>query len=578
MKVSPYAGEPAKASMLVNVPRLVTAYYSELPDPSVPAQRVAFGTSGHRGSSFDNSFNEWHILAISQAICLHRKQHQIDGPLFLGMDTHALSVPALASAIEVLAANRVEVMIAEGDEYTPTPAISHAILTYNRGRKTGLADGIVITPSHNPPHHGGFKYNPPNGGPAEGDVTDWIQAKANEFLEAGLQGVKRIHLEKALRSSTTHRHDYLNPYIADLENVLDMDAIRGARLRIGVDPLGGAGVHYWGRIAERFGLNLAVVNEAIDPTFRFMTVDWDGQIRMDPSSVYAMRRLIGMKDRFDLSFACDTDHDRHGVVTKSEGLLPPNHYLTVAIFYLFQYRPKWHQEAAVGKTVVSSQMIDRVAAKLSRTLYEVPVGFKWFVDGLLDGSLGFAGEESAGASFARLDGIVWTTDKDGIVPALLAAEITARMGRDPGEIYRELTREFGDPFYDRVEAPATPEQKELLKKLSPLQVKLRELAGEKIQSVLTAAPGNGALIGGLKVVAESGWFAARPSGTENVFKVYAESFQGADHLRRILEEAETIVSDALPQVPERNKGRASSDTHQRAVSEAKEEWRNQGDI
>jgi phosphoglucomutase len=465
------------------------------------------------------------------------------------MDTHALSVPALASALEVLAANGVDVRLAEGDEYTPTPAISHAILTYNRGRKTGLADGIVITPSHNPPHDGGFKYNPPNGGPAEGVVTDCIQAKANEFLESGLQGVKRISFEKALRAPTTHRHDFLNTYIADLANVLDMEAIRGSKLRIGVDPLGGAGVHYWGRIAERFGLNLTVVNEAVDPTFRFMTVDWDGQIRMDPSSVYAMQRLIGMKDRFDLSFACDTDHDRHGIVTKSEGLLPPNHYLSAAIFYLFQHRPKWRKEAAVGKTVVSSQMIDRVTAKIGRNLYEVPVGFKWFVDGLLDGSLGFSGEESAGASFARLEGTVWTTDKDGIVPALLAAEITARMGRDPGEIYRELTREFGEPVYDRVEAPATPEQKELLAKLSPQQVKLTELAGEKIQAVLTHAPGNGAPIGGLKLVAESGWFAARPSGTENIYKIYAESFRGTDHLCRILEEAQTIVSDALASVP-----------------------------
>ncbi len=471
MKLSPLAGKPAEPSMLVNVPRLVTAYYTEAPDPSVPEQRVAFGTSGHRGSAFDKAFNEWHILAISQAICLYRKQQKIDGPLFLGMDTHALSVPALASALEVLAANGVEVMIAEGDEYTPTPAISHAILTYNRGRKTGLADGIVITPSHNPPHDGGFKYNPPNGGPAEAAVTGWIEAKANEFLENGLRGVKRIPFEKALRASTTHRHDYLNAYISDLGNVIDMDAIRGAKISLGVDPLGGAGVHYWGPIAERYGLNLTVVNEAVDPTFRFMTVDWDGQIRMDPSSPYAMQRLIGLKDRFEIAFACDTDHDRHGIVTRSAGLLPPNHYLAVAIFYLFQHRPKWRKEAAVGKTVVSSQMIDRVTAKLGRKLYEVPVGFKWFVDGLLDGSLGFGGEESAGASFVRLDGSVWTTDKDGIVPALLAAEITARMGRDPGEIYRELTREFGEPVYDRVEAPATPEQKEMLAKLSPQQVR-----------------------------------------------------------------------------------------------------------
>ncbi len=545
MKISPSAGKPAEASMLVNVPRLVTAYYTEVPDPAVAEQRVAFGTSGHRGSSFKKAFNEWHILAISQAICLYRGQKKIDGPLFLGMDTHALSEPAQASALEVLAANGVEVMLAEGDEYTPTPAISHAILTYNRGRKTGLADGIVITPSHNPPPDGGFKYNPPNGGPAEAAVTAWIEAKANEFLENGLLGLKRIPFEKALRAPTTHRHDYLNTYIADLANVIDMDAIRGAKISMGIDPLGGAGVHYWGPIAERYGLNLTVVNQAVDPTFRFMTVDWDGQIRMDPSSPYAMQRLIGLKDRFTIAFACDTDHDRHGIVTRSAGLLPPNHYLSVAIFYLFQHRPKWRKEAAIGKTVVSSQMIDRVTAKLGRKLYEVPVGFKWFVDGLLDGSLGFGGEESAGASFARLDGTVWTTDKDGIVPALLAAEITARMDRDPGEIYGELTREFGEPVYDRVEAPATPEQKEILGKLSPEQVRSTDLAGEKVQSILTRAPGNGASIGGLKVAAESGWFAARPSGTENIYKIYAESFREADHLRRILEEAQTIVSDAL---------------------------------
>jgi phosphoglucomutase len=549
MKISPFAGKPADASMLVNVPRLITAYYTEVPDPSVPAQRVAFGTSGHRGSSLEKAFNEWHILAISQAICLYRKWRQIEGPLFLGMDTHALSVPALASALEVLAANGVEVMISQGDEYTPTPAVSHAILTYNRGRKTGLADGIVITPSHNPPHDGGFKYNPPTGGPADSAITAWIEAKANEFLDNGLAGLKRIPFEKALRATTTHRHDYLTAYISDLGNVIDMDAISGAKISQGVDPLGGAGVNYWEPIAERYGLNLTVVNEAVDPTFSFMTVDWDGQIRMDPSSPYAMQRLIGMKDRFDLSFACDTDHDRHGIVTRTSGLLPPNHYLSVAIFYLFQHRPKWRKEAAVGKTVVSSQMIDRVTAKLGRKLYEVPVGFKWFVDGLFDGSLGFGGEESAGASFARLDGSVWTTDKDGIVPALLAAEITARMDRDPGEIYRELTREFGEPLYDRVEAPATPEQKKLLAKLSPRQVNITELAGEKIQTVLTHAPGNGAPIGGLKVIAENGWFAARPSGTENIYKIYAESFRGADHLRSILEEAQTIVGEALAALP-----------------------------
>jgi phosphoglucomutase len=564
--------------MLLNVPRLITAYYTDAPDPAVPAQRVAFGTSGHRGTAFNRAFNEDHILAITQAICLYRKSQGTDGPLFLGLDTHALSIPAGATALEVLAANGVEVMISEGDEYTPTPVISHAILTYNHGRKTGLADGIVITPSHNPPQDGGFKYNPPNGGPADTVATGWIEKKANEILESGLECVKRIALAKALNASTTHRHEYLGAYIADLGNVIDMQAIRGAKLRMGVDPLGGAGVHYWGRIAERYGLNLTVVNEDVDPTFRFMTVDWDGQIRMDPSSPYAMARLIAMKDRFDLSFACDTDHDRHGIVTKSQGLLPPNHYLSVAIFYLFQNRPGWRKEAAVGKTLVSSQMIDRVTAKVGRKLYEVPVGFKWFVDGLLDGSLGFVGEESAGASFARLDGAVWTTDKDGIVPALLSAEITARMGRDPGEVYRELTRQFGEPAYDRVEAPATPEQKQLLAKLSPRQVKITELAEEKIQAVLTQAPGNGASIGGLKVVAQSGWFAARPSGTENIYKIYAESFRGADHLSRILEEAQTIVSAALaagPE-PERVKIAAPAVPHPQTVSEAKEACRNEG--
>jgi phosphoglucomutase len=543
--------------MLVNVPKLITAYYTESPDPSVPAQRVMFGTSGHRGSPFDRSFNESHILAISQAICLHRRRQKIDGPLFLGMDTHALSVPARASALEVLAANGVDVMLAEGDEYTPTPVVSHAILTYNRGRTAGLADGVVITPSHNPPHDGGFKYNPPSGGPAEAAVTDWIEGKANAFLETGLRGVKRIPVEKALSASTTHRHDYLDAYVSDLGNVLDMDAIRGAKIRMGVDPLGGAGVHYWGSIAERYRLNLTVVNQAVDPTFRFMTVDWDGKIRMDPSSPYAMQSLIDLKNRFEIAFACDTDHDRHGIVTPSAGLLPPNHYLAVAVFYLFQHRREWRTEAAVGKTVVSSQMIDRVTAKLGRELYEVPVGFKWFVEGLLDGSLGFGGEESAGASFVRRDGSVWTTDKDGIVPALLAAEITARMDRDPGEIYHDLTREFGEPAYDRVEAQATPEQKAKLERLSAREVRLADLAGEKIRTILTNAPGNGASIGGLKVVAESGWFAARPSGTEDIYKIYAESFRGADHLRRILDEAQTIVNDALAAAPQ-GSGRAHS--------------------
>ena len=549
MEVSPLAGKPADPALLVNIPKLVTAYYTETPDPSVAEQRVSFGTSGHRGSSFKKSFNEGHILAISQAICLYRKQQKIEGPLFLGMDTHALSVPALASALEVLAANDVEVMLAEGDEYTPTPAISLAILMYNRGRKTGLADGIVITPSHNPPHDGGFKYNPPNGGPSEGSITGWIEAQANKFLENGLKGVKRISSQKALHASSTHRYDYLNTYINELGQVLDMDAIRAAKISLGVDPLGGAGVHYWEPIAERYGLNLTVVNQAVDSTFRFMTVDWDGQIRMDPSSPYAMQRLIGLKDQFEIAFACDTDHDRHGIVTRSAGLLPPNHYLSVAIYYLFQRRPKWPATAAVGKTLVSSAMIDRVTAKLGRKLHEVPVGFKWFVDGLLDGSLGFGGEESAGASFIRLDGGVWTTDKDGIIPALLAAEITARMERDPGEIYTDLTREFGEPVYERIDAPATPEQKAVLEKLTAEQVKITDLAGEKIQIILTNAPGNGAPIDGLKVVAESGWFAARPSGTENIYKIYAESFQGVDHLRRIQEEAQTIVNAAMAAKP-----------------------------
>ncbi len=545
MKLSPFAGKPPGPEMLVNVPRLITAYYSDVPDTSISSQRVAFGTSGHRGSALEKSFNEWHILAITQAISLYRKQHQIEGPLFLGMDTHALSVPALASSLEVLAANGVDVMIAEGDEYTPTPAVSHAILTYNRGRKTEFADGIVITPSHNPPHDGGLKYNPPNGGPAETEVTDWIGAKANQFLETGLQGVKRIPCERALHAATTHRHDFLNAYVNDLANVIDMDSIRGAKVNMGVDPLGGAGVHYWARIAERYGLDLTVVNEAVDPTFRFMTVDWDGQIRMDPSSSYAMTNLIALKDRFDIAVACDTDHDRHGVVTRGAGLLQPNHYLAVVIYYLFQHRPNWSSAAAVGKTVVSSQLIDRVTAKLNRKLFEVPVGFKWFVDGLLDGSLGFGGEESAGASFVRREGGVWTTDKDGIAPALLAAEITARMGRDPGEIYRELTSELGESFYTRVDAPATVQEKEVLRKLSPDQVRLTNLAGEQVQTVLINAPGNGEPIGGLKAIAASGWFAARPSGTEDIYKIYAESFRGADHLKRILEEAQTIVGDAI---------------------------------
>ena len=545
MEVSPLAGKTADPATLVNIPKLVSAYYTENPDPGIAAQRVSFGTSGHRGSAFEKGFNEEHILAISQAICLYRKLNQIDGPLFLGMDTHALSVPALASALEVLAANDVQLMIAEGDDYAPTPAVSLAILNYNRGRTTGLADGIVITPSHNPPTDGGFKYNPPNGGPADGKITAWIEAQANLLLENGLKDVKRISLQKALGASSTRRYDYLNTYVADLDNVLDLAIIRDSKIAIGVDPLGGAGVHYWGPIAERYKLNLTVVNQAVDPTFRFMTVDWDGKIRMDPSSPYAMQSLIGLKDRYEIAFACDTDHDRHGIVAPSVGLLPPNAYLAVAVDYLFQHRQQWPGTAAVGKTLVSSQMIDRVAARLGRKLYEVPVGFKWFVDGLLDGSLGFGGEESAGASFSRQDGGVWTTDKDGIVLALLAAEITARMGRDPGELYQELTREFGEPVYARIDAPATPEQKAVLAKLSSEQVTVKEMAGEKITAILTSAPGNGAAVGGLKVVTENGWFAARPSGTENIYKIYAESFRGAEHLKRIQDEAQAIVNHAM---------------------------------
>jgi phosphoglucomutase len=545
MNISPLAGHLPPASMLLDVSKLVTAYYTEIPDPSVPAERVAFGTSGHRGTAFTRTFNEGHVCAISEAICLYRQQQGIDGPLFLGADTHALSVPACASALEVLAAHGVQVMLAEHDEYTPTPAVSHAILCYNRGRTTGLADGIVITPSHNPPDNGGFKYNPPNGGPADTDVTGWIEARANALMAKGLDQITRIPYERALRAPATHRHDYLNTYVRDLGNVIDMDAIRGASIRVGVDPLGGAGVHYWAPIADYYKLNLTVVSDVVDQTFRFMTVDWDGQIRMDPSSSYAMQRLIGLKDKFDIAVACDTDHDRHGVVTASTGLLPPNHYLAVMIHHLFQHRPQWSAQTGVGKTVVSSSMIDRVTAKLGRRLYEVPVGFKWFVGGLVDGSLGFVGEESAGASFLRRDGTVWTTDKDGIVPALLAAEITARSGRDPGEIYGDLTREFGEPVYDRVEAPANSDQKKRLSALSPSQVHSDQLAGEKIQSIITQAPGNHAPIGGVKVSAATGWFAARPSGTEDIYKIYAESFRGQPQLDQIVAEAQAMVDAAL---------------------------------
>ncbi len=531
--------------MLVDVPRLVTAYYANEPDVLVPEQRIAFGTSGHRGSAFENTFNQWHVLAISQAVCDYRKRQGIVGPLFLGIDTHALSVPACASALEVLAANGVEVMLAEHDEYTPTPAVSHAILTYNRGRTAGFADGVIVTPSHNPPGDGGYKYNLPNGGPADAAATGWIEARANTFLKNALRGVQRISCQKALRSGFIHRYDFLNAYVSDLGNVLDMDAIRGAGIRMGVDPLGGAGIHYWAAIAERYGLDLTVVNDEVDPTFRFMPVDWDGRIRMDPSSSYAMSRLVDLKDRFDIAFACDTDHDRHGIVTPGEGLLPTNHYLAVAIHYLFQHRPQWSKHAAVGKTVVSSQIIDRVAAKLGRALYEVPVGFKWYVDGLFDGSLGFCGEESAGATFLRRDGAAWTTDKDGIVPALLSAEIIARMGRDPGDIYQELARELGECLSDRVEASATPGQKRMLSGLTPQCVLSKYLAGERILRILSHAPGNGAAIGGVKVIAENGWFAARPSGTENIYKIYVESFRGEQHLCRIAEEAQEIVDAAI---------------------------------
>ena len=545
MKISPLAGHPAPVAMLLDVSKLVTAYYAERPDPAVRAERVAFGTSGHRGSAFDRTFNEWHVLAISEAICRYRRSKGINGPLFLGLDTHALSVPAGATALEVLAANGVEVMLSEHDEYTPTPAVSHAIVCYNKGRTTGLADGIVITPSHNPPRDGGFKYNPPHGGPAETDVTGWIEARANELLDSALAGAKRIPYDRALRASTTHRHDYLNTYVDDLANALDMDAIRGAALHLGVDPLGGAGVHYWPAIAERYKLDLTVVNDVVDQTFRFMTVDWDGKIRTDPSSTYAMQRLIALKDKFTIAFACDADHDRHGVVTRSTGLLAPNHYLAVMIDHLFRNRPQWRADAGVGKTVVSSSMIDKVTAKLGRKLYEVPVGFKWFVPGLVDGSIGFCGEESAGATFLRRDGTVWTTDKDGMVAALLSAEITAKAGRDPGEIYGDLVKEFGEPVYDRVEAPATAEQKRRLAGIVPADVTSAELAGEKVVSVISEAPGNHAPIGGVKVSSATGWFAARPSGTEDIYKIYAETFCGRPALDRILAEAETIVGTAL---------------------------------
>ena len=547
MKVSALAGKPVDQSQLVDVPRLITAYFACKPDADDPAQRVGFGTSGHRGSSFDSAFNEAHIVAITQAICLYRKSQNINGPLYLGMDTHALSVPAFASALEVLAANGVETMVDSGGGYTPTPAISHAILTYNRGRKSGLADGIVITPSHNPPSDGGFKYNPPNGGPADTAVTDWIGNTANQFLKAGLAGVLRVPYERARTAATLHKHDYIGAYVGDLANVVDMESIRGAGVRVGIDPLGGAAVHYWPAVIEKYRIKATVVSDVVDPAFRFMTADWDGKIRMDCSSRYAMTRLLAIRDRFDVAFANDTDADRHGIVTRSSGLMNPNHYLAVAISYLFRNRTRWHRDAAVGKTVVSSAMIDRVAASLERRLVETPVGFKWFVDGLMDGSLGFCGEESAGASFLRSDGSVWTTDKDGLILGLLAAEMTARTGRDPGAAYNDLTREFGAPAYERIDAPATPAQKDILRKLTPGQLNERELAGEKILKTLTVAPGNGAPIGGIKVIAESGWFAARPSGTEEVYKIYAESFRGADHLHRIQSDAQKLIARVFKQ-------------------------------
>jgi phosphoglucomutase len=545
MGVNANAGQPAQAKDLVNVPRLITAYFADRPDAAVPEQRVSFGTSGHRGSSFHRAFNEWHILAITQAIVEYRAGKGIDGPLFLGIDTHALSEPALGSALEVLAANGVQVMIAPDGEYTPTPAVSHAILKYNLGRKTGLGDGIVVTPSHNPPEDGGFKYNPPHGGPADSTTTKFIETKANEFLAAGLNGVKRVLLEQALKAGSTHRHDFIAEYVGDLGGVIDMEAIRDSKLKMGVDPLGGAGVHYWGPIGERYGLNLTLLNPDVDPTFRFMTLDWDGRIRMDPSSPYAMRRLVGLKDKFDIAFACDTDHDRHGIVARSVGLLPPNHYLAVCIHYLFGNRPGWPPDCSVGKTVVSSSMIDRVVQKLGRKLFEVPVGFKWYVEGLFGRWLGFGGEESAGASFLARDGSVWSTDKDGIIAALLSAEITARTGTDPGEIYAQLTRENGESTYERIDAPANAEQRARLGKLSPKDISESELAGEKIAQVLTTAPGDGNPIGGIKVISENGWFAARPSGTEDVYKIYAESFRGAEHLRRIQQEAQAMVGAVL---------------------------------
>jgi phosphoglucomutase len=545
MSIHPNAGKPASPGQLTDIPKLITAYYAARPDPAEQTQRVAFGTSGHRGTSFANSFNEAHILAITQAICEYRVANGIDGPVFLAKDTHALSEPAFVSALEVLAANRVEVMVDADLGYTPTPALSHAVLGYNRERSGGLADGIVITPSHNPPEDGGFKYNPPNGGPADTSATKIIENRANDLLAGGYGTIARVPYDRALKLATTHRHDYVSAYVNDLPDIIDIEAIRGAKLRLGVDPLGGAGVAYWAAINDRLNLGLEILNKYVDPTFRFMSLDWDGKIRMDCSSPYAMAGLIALKDRFDVAFACDTDHDRHGIVTRSSGLMNPNHYLAVVISYLFQSRKAWRPDAGVGKTLVSSSMIDRVAASIGRRLVEVPVGFKWFVDGLLDGSLGFGGEESAGASFLRKSGRVWTTDKDGIILGLLAAEITAVAEKDPGELYAGLTRQFGAPVYERIDASATPDQKAILSKLSPDAIMAKELAGDPITTMMTTAPGNGAPIGGLKVSTARGWFAARPSGTENVYKIYAESFAGKEHLRLIQQEAQTIVNSVF---------------------------------
>lgn len=544
MPIHQFAGQPAPPSSLVDISKLLTAYRAEQPDPSAREQRVSFGTSGHRGSSFNRSFNEHHIVAIAQAVCEYRATQRTTGPLYLGKDTHALSDPAFVTVLEVLAANGVEVMIDQDNGFTPTPVISHAILSYNRGRTSGLADGIVITPSHNPPEDGGIKYNPPNGGPADTQVTKWVEDRANTLLTKNLQECNRLPIERARQAATTHRHNYIGAYLSDLKNIIDIAAIKAAGLKLGIDPLGGSGVGYWKPIIERYGLDVEIVNPSVDPTFRFMPLDWDGKIRMDCSSPYAMANLIALKDRFDVAFGNDADNDRHGIVTRS-GLMNPNHYLAVSIAYLFTNRPNWKSDAGIGKTLVSSSLIDRVAAKLKRTLVEVPVGFKWFVNGLLDGSLGFGGEESAGASFLRRDGTVWSTDKDGIIMDLLAAETMAKTGRDPSELYRDLTKELGEPVYERIDAQATPEQKAILSKLSPEQVKATELAGDKILAMLTKAPGNHAAIGGLKVVTENGWFAARPSGTEDVYKLYAESFKGKEHLKQIQEEAQALIAKAL---------------------------------